>query len=443
MNRIRFSINTLGCKVNQSESDYIALELQKRGMLPVLSGENPDFCLINTCTVTSMSDKKVRQLTRRLKSENKRSKIVVTGCFVVFNKKFLSDSGVDLIVRNKNKMQIPDLILETLGKKDIGSIGPASRDSLLQWKILHSRPLVKIQDGCEQNCTYCIIPKVRGGYKSVPPLEVLEKIRELEDKNFEEIVLTGINIGKYGVDFNKSLPDPKNETCNLEGLLNKIFSGTGIKRIRISSIEVNDVNTGLLNVLKKYEERFAAHLHIPLQSGSDKILGLMARPYNAGYYLEKVRLVRKFFPEIALTSDVMVGFPGEDESDFERTMDIVKEAGFSKVHVFKFSGREHTPAFRMAGQVGEEIKSRRSEIMRELGDKLRKMYIKNNMGRTLEVICEKIGEDVMVSGTSGNYIKVYFKTGRAEFGNLEGRIVKITTNALYRNGLMGNCDIIK
>ncbi len=438
MDRISFSINTLGCKVNQSESDYISAELQKRGFLLVSSDENPDFCIINTCTVTSMSDKKVRQLVRRLKSENKRSKIIVTGCFVVFNKKFLRDSGVDFIVGNKDKMKIPDLISDVPGKRNINDIKSSSKGVLLSGNMLHSRPMVKIQDGCEQNCTYCIIPKVRGGYKSVLSAEVLEKIKELENNNFEEVVLTGINIGKYGIDFNRNSSKSGSETGNLAGLLNKIFELTGIKRIRLSSIEINDINAGVLDILKSNEVRFASHLHIPLQSGSDKILRLMARPYNSEYFLKKVNLVKKFFPEIALTTDVMVGFPGEEEGDFEHTLNIVKKSGFSKVHVFKFSGRERTPAFRMPGQVDEVSKSLRSKIMRSLGDELRNIYIKDNIGRTLGVICEKIGEDNIVSGTSGNYIKVYFKSDSAEFRNLEGKMVKISTNSLYEKGLIGN-----
>jgi threonylcarbamoyladenosine tRNA methylthiotransferase MtaB len=435
MGKIRFSINTLGCKVNQSESDYIAGELQKKGMLLVPHDKNPDYCLVNTCTVTSRSDRKVRQLVRRLKSENKGSKIIVTGCFVEFNKKFLRDSGVDFIVSNRGKAKIPDLILEEVLKgknRNNFKTGflPAS-------KMLHSRALVKIQDGCEQNCNYCIIPKVRGGYKSTTPGEVLQKIAELQKNGFEEIVLTGINIGKYGIDFNKNVPGFVNGTSNLTDLMDKIFKSTSVRRIRISSIEVNDITTGLLDVLKRNRERFAPHLHIPLQSGSGKVLRLMARPYGAGYYLKKIKFIMNFFPGIALTTDVMVGFPGEEDNDFNCTVDFVKKVGFSKIHVFKFSGREHTPAFRMAGQVDEKVKSRRSKILRDSGNELRDRYLKASIGKTLKVICEKISDGNIVSGTSGNYIKVYLKMDEAKFLNLSGKIIEVRINSVYKNGLMG------
>jgi len=484
MNKIRFSVDTLGCKVNQSESDFIAGELQKKGLELVSSSEHPDFCLINTCTVTSRSDRKARQLIRRIKSENRNSKILVTGCFVVFNKKFLKDCGVDFIVENKDKNKIPDLIMcavanekaeaQTSAQAKGGAEGEAEAEEgksgggnfarssfLLQpYSCMHSRPLVKIQDGCEQNCTYCIVPEVRGRYKSVPYRKVLQKVKELESSGFEEVVLTGIHIGKYGVDFdtgssNTGSPHGKIRTECLADLLERITEETDIKRIRISSIEVNEIDRALLDILKKNKARFANHLHIPLQSGSDKILKLMRRPYTTEYYYRKVGEITRIFPDIALTTDVMVGFPGEDEKDFTQTVDMIRKIAFSKIHVFKFSKRKHTPAYWMGGQVDEEIKSKRSMILRSIGDELRSSYLKSYIGKTLNVICEELNSDSgitcvtsnesdnsditsrIASGTSENYIKVYFKIDKSMFVRLKGKIVKVTTNSEYKDGLRG------
>jgi len=444
MKKIKFSVDTLGCKINQSESDFIIRELQKRGSEQVSWEGSPDFCIINTCTVTSQSDRKARQVIRRIRSQNKNSKIIVTGCFVVFNKKFLKDCGIDFVVENKNKDKIPDLIEKTQVfrteaiRKNQDNFDFNSSNGSFQFSRAHSRPLVKIQDGCEQNCTYCIVPKVRGKYRSVPYEEVLEKIRNLQKDGFEEIVLTGIHIGKYGVDFSIARPEKRDKACNLEDLLEGIIKDTVIRRIRISSIEINEISRRLLDILKNNRERFAQHLHIPLQSGSDKILKLMGRPYTAEYYLKKMETIGKIFPDIALATDVMVGFPGESEEDFIQTVDMIKKIAFSKIHVFKFSGREHTPAYWMSCQVSEEIKSRRSKILRDIGDKLRSDYLNGNVGKLLDVVCEEISIDnKIVSGTSENYIKVYFKMDKSKFSLLKGKIVRVTSNSKYKNGLWG------
>ncbi len=433
---MRFSIDTLGCKVNQSESDFIARNLIKKGLEPVAWQYRPDFCIINTCTVTSQSDRKARQLIRRIKSKNNSSKIIVTGCFVAYNSGFLNNCGVDFMVENKDKYKIVKLIAEMSGDgKGRENFNP---DNCPYSGFLRSRPLVKIQDGCEQNCSYCIVPKVRGKYRSVPQGEILKNIMTLQKDGFEEIVLTGIHIGKYGVDFGTDNLNPGRRIGCLADLLGGITEGTGIKRIRISSIEVNEINSGILEVLKKKSKRFALHLHVPLQSGSDRILEVMRRPYTARYYIKKIGMIKKIFPGIALTTDVMVGFPGESKKDFMQTVKVIKRAAFSKVHVFKFSRRIHTAAYMMNSQINEEVKSERSRILRDIGDKLRNDYIKNNMGRSLNVVCEEMdNRNGLVNGTSGNYIKVYFPPSSEDFSLLKGKILEVSANSLYKNGLGG------
>ena len=436
--KMRFSIDTLGCKINQSESDFIVKELFEKGLEPVSWSEHPDFCIINTCTVTSRSDRKARQIIRKIKSHNKNSKIVVTGCFVAFNKKFLQDCDIDFIVENKDKNKIPDLIgIMTAGRKD-PEMESFDFKSCPQFNQMHSRPLVKIQDGCEQNCTYCIVPKVRGKYRSVPYREILNKIIDFQKDGFEEVVLTGIHIGKYGVDFSTGSPGKESKISSLSNLLEEVVRETSIKRIRISSIEVNEIDSRLLDILKRNNRRFASHLHIPLQSGSDRILKLMGRPYTAQYYFKKIGMISGTFPDIALTTDVMVGFPGESEEDFARTVNMIKRIAFSKIHVFRFSKRMHTQAYGMGNQVGEEIKSERSKILRSIGDRLRNSYIKNQIGKLLNVVCEEMNvENRIISGTSGNYIKVYFPMDKENFPSLKGKILRVAANSEYKNGLWG------
>ncbi|MFZ3085437.1 MAG: tRNA (N(6)-L-threonylcarbamoyladenosine(37)-C(2))-methylthiotransferase MtaB [Candidatus Hydromicrobium sp.] len=435
---MKFSVDTLGCKINQSESDFIVKELLEKGLELVSWSKHPDFCIINTCTVTSRSDRKARQIIRKIKSQNKNSKIIVTGCFVVFNKKFLQDCGIDFIVENKDKNKILDLIGRmTAGRKDL-EMESFDFKSCPQFNRMHSRPLVKIQDGCEQNCTYCIVPKVRGKYKSIPYREILNKIIDLQKDGFEEVVLTGIHIGKYGVDFSTGGLSKGSKISNLANLLEEVVRETSIKRIRISSIEVNEIDSRLLDILKRNNGRFASHLHIPLQSGSDRILKLMGRPYTAEYYFRKIGMISGIFPDIALTTDVMAGFPGESEEDFARMVNMIERIAFSKIHVFKFSKRMHTPAYGMGNQVGEEIKSERSKILRDIGDRLRNSYIKNHIGKLLNVVCEEMNvENNIISGTSENYIKVYFPMDKENFPSLKGKILRVVVNSEYKNGLWG------
>ena len=450
MKKIKFSVDTLGCKVNLSESDFIIKELQKKGMDHVPCNENPDFCIINTCTVTSQSDRKARQIIRRIKSQNKNSKMIVTGCFVVFNKEFLKKNGIDYVIENSDKNKIPDLIGKIAAKKKRPQkvreerIDKNGLDSYKYSSItprIHSRPLIKIQDGCEQNCTYCIVPKVRGKYRSAPYGEVLDKVKDLQEDGFEEVVLTGIHIGKYGTDFKKGNQDTGVKTGNLADLLERIIRDSGIKLIRISSIEVDEIDSRLLDVLKENTGRFARHLHIPLQSGSNRILELMGRPYSSEYYSDKIKMIRSIFPGIALATDVMVGFPGESEEDFNKTVEIIKKIAFCKIHVFKFSGRKHTPAYWMGDQVEEEVKSQRSKIIRNIGDGLRSDYLKRNIGKVLNVVCEEMDtSNHMANGTSDNYIKIYFQIDKKDFSLLRGRIIKVYVDSEYRNGLRGSIE---
>ncbi|MBA7561848.1 Threonylcarbamoyladenosine tRNA methylthiotransferase MtaB [subsurface metagenome] len=469
---IRFSINTLGCKVNLCESDDIAAELAGLGFEMASFSDDPDFSIINTCTVTAESDRKVRQLIRRIKNANGRAKIIVTGCFTGSNdnEKFLEETGIDHIINNDRKDSIPKLIAGLTGNNgfygscpdsprdespariiNVQKRGPEKQDHAVTGGpiavytgrmedhhniVRHSRPLIKIQDGCEQNCTYCIVPRVRGRYKSVSLTDITRKIDHIEDSGYEEIVLTGIHIGKYGVDTRAEQTkgtDPK--VRDLGQLITEILDRTMIKRIRISSLEINEISMGFLEVVKYNSGRIAPHLHIPLQSGSDRILRSMGRLYNRDYFVQKIREVREVLPEAAITTDIMVGFPGESSGDFKETVLLAKELDFSKLHVFIYSPRSGTIASKIKEQVDPRQKSERSKKLRELGDRMRDGFINKNLGAKLRVICERQEKEKgTASGTSGEYIKVYFKTER-DFRKIHGKLVQVTPTKRYRDGL--------
>ncbi len=436
---IKFSINTLGCKTNLSESDYIIKELLGKGFKLVQYSDDPDFCIINTCTVTSQSDRKVRQIVRRIKSKSPLSTVIVTGCYVVFNEKFLLDSGVDCMVKNKDKHSIPSVIEELARRRWNTKTGLAVSSGNKKFQnLVHSRALVKIQDGCEQNCSYCIIPKVRGGYRSTPDELVLAQIRNLAAAGFDEVVLTGIHIGKYAVDIDTETCSGGRNARDLADLLEKIIESSSIKRIRLGSIEINEIDSRITDLIKE-SGRIAPHFHIPLQSGSDKILKLMRRPYSRGYFLNMAGSIKKSVPDIAITTDVIVGFPYESEEDFMQTVDLIKKVSFSKLHVFKYSRRMHTEAYSMGGQVAESVKSERSKFLREIGSKLRNDYIRNGVGKFFKVVTEKVDKEKKIAvGTSENYIKVYFPLDCSDAEILKkGKLVEVKIESAYEDGLIG------
>ncbi len=442
----RFSINTLGCKVNLCESDDIAGELAEIGFEKVNFSDGPDLCIINTCTVTAESDRKARQLIRRIKNKNNRAKIIVTGCFTGNNSEFLEDCGIDHIINNDRKDSIPKLLAELAGSKDLKDTSRSNtreddcNEGIADGKrlvdISHSRPLIKIQDGCEQNCTYCIIPSVRGKYISTDLSNIIGKIGYIENTGYEEVVLTGIHIGKYGADIKGTgSGEDVSGISGLSQLISEILHRTKIKRIRISSLEINEVTSGLLELINNNNTRIAPHLHIPLQSGSNRILGGMKRPYDRDYFIEKIKEVRKILPDIAITTDIMVGFPGESDDDFMETFSLVRELYFSKLHVFKYSLRPGTIASKLKGQVDSRQKSKRSEKLRKLGDSLRDDFINNNLGKKFLVVCERQdSESGIFSGTSGEYIKVHFRS-KMDYKEIHGKLIQLKSFKKYLDGL--------
>ena len=402
---MKVAVYTLGCKVNTYESEYVIKEFLKRGyILTDFSDEKADIYLINTCTVTNTSDQKSRKMIRQARKKNKDAVVVAMGCFTqIRNNDNQIMDFVDVVIGNKDKSRIVDLTEEFIKNKrkiaNIEDINEADFDDMeISYFNTRTRALVKIEDGCENFCSYCIIPYVRGRVRSKRPEKVIEEVKRLVNNGYKEIVLTGIHTGHYGADL---------KDYDFSDLLLELEKIEGLDRIRISSIEITELNDKFLSVLRK-SKKIVNHIHIPLQAGSDHILKLMNRKYDKKYYLDKINKIRKIRPDMAVTTDVIVGFPLESDYDFNETIAFVKEVSFAGGHVFPFSRRNGTPAAKMSGQITKEEKHIRCKKLISVFDSLEESYYKKHIGCTLTVIAETY-EDGTLTGHTDNYLKVRFK----------------------------------
>lgn len=386
---------TLGCKVNQYETELVREGLARIGYRDAASGEPADLCLVNTCTVTSEGDSKSRQAIRRLARENPQARIVVMGCYATRAPRELARlPGVAEVVTDKR--EIPDLLMR-FGVADVPS--GISRFGSRQ------RAYVKVQDGCLLRCSYCIIPYVRPHFSSRPAEHVEQEVRRLVDGGFREIVLTGIHLGHYGVDFNRGRP--KDQWLRLSHLVRRLVQIPGDFRLRLSSIEATETTRELIDVMAEHPAKIAPHLHLCLQSGSDAVLRRMRRRWSSRMFLDRCRLVQESLDLPALTTDVIVGFPGESEEDFAATLRVCREAGFSKIHIFPFSPRRGTPAAEMDGQIVPEVKEERAARLAELEAELREGYFRRLVGRRLTVLVEgRSAPGAALAGTSCRYAPV-------------------------------------
>lgn len=379
---MKFTILTLGCKANQAESTMIEANLQSSGYKIVDLTENPDICIINTCTVTSKSDYQSRQLIRR--AHRAGSKVVVTGCYSELNKDIVSTmNGVMMVANNRNKTSI------------INMLTTHNVDNTLNFRGTKSRFLMKVQDGCNYSCSYCVIPKARGRSRSIEIARVVEQMKSVS-MNYNEVVLTGIHLGTYGQDLT-----PK---VKLSNLVKAILTETDISRIRLSSLEINEVDEDLLRLL--HDKRVCRHLHIPLQSGDNKILRLMNRRYDSDTYIRGILKILLEFPDISIGADVIAGFPGEGEEEFENTRDLIDSLPFSYLHVFPFSRRPGTEAANIGGYVDPPIKKDRCAKLIRLGKRKKREYMSKQIGKTLDALIEEGLDDYSFIGTTGNYLKV-------------------------------------
>ena len=402
---MKVAVYTLGCKVNTYESEYVIKEFLKRGYtLTDFSDEKADIYLINTCTVTNTSDQKSRKMIRQARAKNKNAIVVAMGCFTqIRNNDNQIMDFVDVVIGNKDKSKVVDLTEDYIKNKQkiakIEDINEADFDDMeISYFNTRTRALVKIEDGCENFCSYCIIPYVRGRVRSKRPEKVIEEVKRLVNNGYKEIVLTGIHTGHYGADL---------KDYDFSDLLLELEKIDNLDRIRISSIEITELNDKFLSVLRK-SKKIVNHIHIPLQAGSDHILKLMNRKYDKKYYLDKINKIRKIRPDMAVTTDVIVGFPLESDYDFNETIAFVKEVSFAGGHVFPFSRRNGTPAAKMSGQITKEEKHIRCKKLISIFDSLEESYYKKHIGCTLTVIAETYEEGTL-TGHTDNYLKVRFK----------------------------------
>ncbi len=429
MSRNRVALHTLGCKVNHYETEAISEQLTDQGYERVNFGELADLYIINTCTVTNNADRKSRQMIRRAIKRNPQATIVVIGCYSqIAIEKVASIPGVDFIIGTEHKNQVAEMIVnfqatateqQQLGSDSTAIINVTDIMKMRNYEELsltnfsdRTRATVKIQDGCNNFCTYCIIPWARGLSRSRDPVNIINQAKQLALNGYNEIVLTGIHTGAFGEDL---------ANYSLAELLKDLETIEDLKRIRISSIEVTQINDELLEVLAK-SKKISKHLHIPLQAGDDRILSAMRRNYDTKQFSEKLLEVRKILPNIAITTDVIAGFPGETEENYLNGYNFIKESNFSQLHVFSYSKRSGTPAAKMDGQVAEEEKHQRVTELIELSDQLAISYRNQYLNENLEVIpeqsnSERIPQGFLV-GHSDNYIPLIFKADEDVIGQL-------------------------
>ncbi|MFD2209216.1 tRNA (N(6)-L-threonylcarbamoyladenosine(37)-C(2))-methylthiotransferase MtaB [Virgibacillus halophilus] len=417
------AFHTLGCKVNHYETEGIWRMFMEAGYERVDFDSQSDVYVINTCTVTNTGDKKSRQVIRRAVRKNPEGVICVTGCYAQTSPgEVLEIPGVDVVCGTQNRKEMIGYIEEHQKTREpVNGVKNIMKNRTFEEMDVpeftdRTRASLKIQEGCNNFCTFCIIPWSRGLLRSRDPENVIGQAQKLVDAGYKEIVLTGIHTAGYGEDM---------ADYNFAKLLWDLETKVdGLKRIRISSIEASQITDEVINVLDK-SEKIVRHLHIPLQSGSDSVLSRMRRKYSSDYYYQKVVKIRKALPDLAITSDVIVGFPGETEDEFMETYEFIKKVGYSELHVFPFSRRTGTPAARMDNQVDDDVKERRVHQLIELSDQLAKEYASRYENEVLEVIPEEKVPDEnhpdMLVGYSDNYLKVQFKGSH----DMIGKIVRV------------------
>ena len=395
---MKVAIQSLGCKVNLYESEYITDQFQKAGYEIVPFQEIADVYIINTCSVTNTSDVKSRKVIHQAIRRNPDACIVAIGCFIEANHDYHED-GVDILLGNANKSKVLEYVeryWQTKQKANyfVTPIPEKFDDMTMSTFLGRTRAFIKIQDGCENFCSYCIIPYVRGKCRSKNFQTVLEEIQNYVQHGYKEVVLTGIHTGNYGVDLG----------TDFAALLREIVKINGLVRLRISSIEITELTDEVLQIIRD-NDVIVDHLHIPLQAGSDKILRLMNRKYDLAYFKQKMEQIREIRPDISLTTDIIVGFPFETEEDFQDTLSFVREVQFSKVHVFPYSRRSGTVAADMAEQVPGDVKKDRVRRLLALSKELETEYMKKFIGKTLPVLMEVNRTDYSLGHTS-NYLLV-------------------------------------
>lgn len=400
----RFWVKNFGCRASQADGAAIEAGLAAKGLAPASGAADAGLIVLNTCTVTATADDEVRQTVRRIHRDHPQARILITGCYAQRAPRELAAmDGVSLVVGNSHKTQIPDLAASAVdyhGQIEVGDI--FARQDFLSAPVEdaagdRTRPNLKIQDGCNNRCSYCVIPFVRGRSRSLAPDAVIDEVRGLVKAGAREIVLSGINLGSYGRDL-----APR---AGLADVVRRILGETALEQLRFSSIEPQDITEDFVGLVAS-SSRLAPHFHVPLQSGSDRILSAMHRWYRAAYYAERVRLIRRLLPEAAIGADVIVGFPGETNEDFEATAQFIADLPFTYLHVFSFSERPGTRAAKVGGDVPAQVIRERARALRALAQQKAAAFRASQSGRTLRALTlVRSGED-WTEALTGNYLRV-------------------------------------
>lgn len=419
----RVALCTLGCKVNQYETEKIAEEFRSQGFeLVEFSGE-ADVYVVNTCTVTRTADSKSRQAARSAVRRSRGATVVVTGCYVETSPEELQKvDGVTMVVGNEGKTRLVEDVMAQLSHAEMEKLQPFQFSAPEDGR---TRALLKVQDGCDRYCSYCVVPFARPVMSSRPSSEVAAEAQELARRGFKEVVLTGIRLGRY-----------EDGELDLTGLLRTLIGMPGLERIRLSSIELTDIPTGLVNLMAQ-ERKLCRHLHVPLQSGDDGVLARMNRAYTAAEFASFVQEARLRVPGVAVTSDVMVGFPGETVEEFENTYRFVEEIRFARTHVFRYSVRPRTAAAGMRDDVLAAEKNRRSAQLMDLAARCSEEFARALVGKTVPVLVEgtQVGGG-MLSGLTDNYVRVQFESAACK-----GQIADVRIESLADGVVCGRLAV--
>lgn len=431
---MKYYVTSLGCKLNQSEVETLAGRLLAAGHTLVAEPRLADWCVVNTCLVTHIAARKSRQLIRRLHRESPSAHIAVTGCYAELSpEEIASLGGVVVIASNRDKDRLAALI--TQGHEGgISEALPAlpRADSQVSMRTPRTRAFVKIQDGCDNHCTYCIVTIARGPQRSRPTAAIVAEICDRVLEGYKEIVLTGVHIGSYGKD--RKAGSQAEQGHNLRGLVKTVLQETEIPRLRLSSIEPWDFDPEMLSLWE--DPRLCRHLHLPLQSGSDATLRRMGRRYTQEQYAASVATAREAISDLAVTTDVIVGFPGETDEEFAESLDFSREMGFARLHVFKYSQRQETVAASMPSQVSPDVKRARSQAMMEMGRQTARTFARRFTGKSLSVLWEnplETSSGMLWRGLTDNYIRMYARSTR----DLHNTITQTSLQSPFRDGLLG------
>ena len=418
----KVALTTLGCKVNQVETEIMEGLFRNRGYEIVDFSEPADFYIINTCSVTHLGERKSRQLIRRANRLNDNAIIAVTGCYAQIASDEISKiEGVRVVIGTKQRDKIVDLVNEVNDVMHMHEF----EDIPLYGTPHRTRAFLKIQDGCCNFCSYCIIPYTRGPIRSRKLESIKTAVDQLVEENFHEIVFTGIHLGAYGRDF-------KGENISLSDAVEICLANENLKRLRLGSLESIEISPRLLELVKTHK-RFTKHLHLPLQAGSDEILKAMNRHYTTAEFARLIENIRREVPDIAISTDIIVGFPGETDELFQKSLEFAKSMRFMKMHVFPYSKRAGTPAAKMTNQIDEAVKKQRVHLMQKMAEQSATEFYQRFLGRELEVLFEQ-EQDGYMEGLTSNYIRVYIKNDeKITSGDI--RLVKLVK--LFKDGILG------